>query len=86
MMKLCEQIEIKRCPKCGNRPKWTMDFELYSLGAGAFIEIMCKPSFFRKAHLKVERGAADPDWAMQKAIMAWNERVVEINEVDQCEG
>ena len=82
MMESCEKIEIKRCPKCGRRPEWRMDYGLYSLGAGAFIEIRCKPSFFRKAHLKVGAGAADPDHAMKKSIMLWNERVGELNEVD----
>lgn len=82
MIESCEKIEIKRCPKCGRRPEWRMDYGLYSMGAGAFIAIRCKPSFFKKAHLKVESGAADPDWAMQKAIILWNERVDEINEMD----
>lgn len=55
------------CPVCGRKPKDIWDIN----PCGGFVKLRCKP-WFRKAHLEVECGAADPEYAYQKAVKAWN--------------
>jgi len=73
-MKISHYPPVKpvACPICGRRPKEIWDIN----PGGGFVKLRCKP-WFRNAHLEVECGAADPEYAYQKAIKAWNEKVWE---------
>lgn len=74
-MKMAHYPPVKPvpCPVCGRKPKDIWDIN----PGGGFVKLRCKP-WFRKAHLEVECGAADPEYAYQKAVKAWNEKVWEV--------
>ena len=69
-------FDILPCPICGKMPF----VSLKGLGGhGYWVTLKCKPLFGRP-HLKVVEGKALPERALQYAICAWNNSVMEVKQ------
>ena len=66
---------IEPCPVCGCPPAVHHD----QSPGGVFVKIFCEPSF-SVMHLEIERGGASEEWALAKAIQAWNMKAARVKE------